>query len=148
MPPRGCQNANYLSIRQIYFCVMRGDLLGRMKKHQALNQPGILQFGPPLPLAAGVFGICAVAALLCRLPYRSPRGPLQSNDYQESRGPEGRYSVLGVWPRESKLSTACSPKRNQHRFCDADSLIINTLRRVRDSNPRRLSPQQFSRLPP
>ena len=32
---------------------MRGDLLGRMKKHQALNQPGILQFGYPLPLAAG-----------------------------------------------------------------------------------------------
>ena len=44
---------------------------------------------------------------------------------KESRGPEGRYSVLGVRPRESKLSTACSPKRNQHRFCDANSLIIN-----------------------
>ena len=75
---------------------MRGDLLGRMKKHQALNQPGILQFGPPLPLAAGVFGICAVAALLCRLPFRSPRGPLQNcGAIKELRGSESRYSVFG-----------------------------------------------------
>ena len=47
---------------------------------------------------------------------------------KESRGPEGRYSVLGVRPRESKLSTAWPPKRNQHRVCDADSLIWFALR--------------------
>ena len=29
-----------------------------------------------------------------------------------------------------------APKRNQHRVCDADSLIIWVLRWVRDSNPR------------
>ena len=38
-------------------------------------------------------------------------------------------------------------KQNQHRFRDANSLIINALRRGRDSNPRNLSVQQFSRLP-
>ena len=40
------------------------------------------------------------------------------------------YALLfcGVRPRESKLSTAWSPKRNQHRVCDADSLIIWVLR--------------------
>ena len=72
---------------------MRGDLLGRMKKQHALK---ILQFGYPFPLAAGVFGICAVAALLCRLPYRSPRGPLQNcGTIKELRGSESRYFVLG-----------------------------------------------------
>ena len=74
---------------------MRGDLLGRMKKHQALNQPGMLQFGPPLPLAAGVFGICAVAALLCRLPYRSPRGPLQRGELSRSRA--ARRAAIPFW---------------------------------------------------
>ena len=42
----------------------------------------------------------------------------------------------GGRPSESKLSTAWPPKRNQHRVCDADSLIIWVLRWVRDSNPR------------
>ena len=45
-------------------------------------------------------GICAVAALLCRLPGRSPRGPLQRWDLS----------------------------RSQHRLCNADSLIISALR--------------------
>ena len=46
------------------------------------------------------------------------------------------FLFCGVRPRESKLSTAWPPKRNQHRVCDADSLIIWVLRWVRDSNPR------------
>ena len=82
-------------------------------------------------------GICAVAALLCRLPGRSPRGPLQRWDLSRSRAARrATIPFCGVRPRESKLSTAWPPKRNQHRLCDADSLIISALRWVRDSNPR------------
>ena len=132
VPPRGCQNANCLSIRWIYFCLMRGDLLGRMGKQHAL--------------------------LLCRLSSRSPRGrdrnlrsrfaplqapcPLAAGALQNcgaSRSCADRRAAIafcGPGPRESKLSTAWPPKRNQHRFCDADSLIMNVLRRDRDSNPR------------
>ena len=35
VPPRGCYKANRLSIRWIYFCLMRGDLLGSMGKQHA-----------------------------------------------------------------------------------------------------------------
>ena len=74
-------------------------------------------------------GICAVAALLCRLPGRSPRGPLQRWDLSRSRAARrATIPFCGVRPRESKLSTAWPPKRNQHRLCDADSLIISALR--------------------
>ena len=132
VPPRGCYKANRLSIRWIYFCLMRGDLLGSMGKQQAL-----LLCRLPSRSPRGEIGICAVASLLCRLPFRSPRGPLQN--CVPSRSCAARRAAIPFWgsrPRESKLSTAWPPKRNQHRFCDADSLIMNVLRRDRDSNPR------------
>ena len=37
-------------------------------------------------------------------------------------------------PSESELSFVAGHKRNQHRFCDANSLIINALRRGRLRN--------------
>ena len=74
---------------------------------------------------------------LCRVPGRSSRGPLQRWDLSRSRAARrATIPFCGVRPRESKLSTAWPPKRNQHRLCDADSLIISALRWVRDSNPR------------
>ena len=66
---------------------------------------------------------------LCRVPGRSPRGPLQRWDLSRSRAARrATIPFCGVRPRESKLSTAWPPKRNQHRLCDADSLIISALR--------------------
>ena len=132
---------------------MRGDLLGRMGKQQASllcrlpsrsprGEIGICAVASllcrlPSRSPRGEIGICAVASLLCRLPSRSPRGPLQN--CVPSRSCAARRAAIPFWgsrPRESKLSTAWPPKRNQHRFCDADSLIMNVLRRDRDSNPR------------
>ena len=129
--PRGCYNSNRLSIRWIYFCLMRGDLLGSMGKQQARcitarrsipegrDRNLRSRFAPlqaPFPLAAGALQNCGA-----------------------SRSCAARRAAIpfcGPGPCESKLSTAWPPKRNQHRFCDADSLIMNVLRRDRDSNPR------------
>ena len=132
---------------------MRGDLLGSMGKQHALllcrlpsrssrGEIGICAVASllcrlPSRSPRGEIGICAVASLLCRLPSRSPRGPLQNCGV--SRSCAARRAAIPFWGsrlRESKLSTAWPPKRNQHRFCDADSLIMNVLRRDRDSNPR------------
>ena len=73
-------------------------------------------------------------------------GALQSNDYQGVTRPEVAISFLSN-PFRKRAFVGAGQKRNQHRLCDADSLIIIALRRGRDSNPRSLSAQQFSRLP-
>ena len=80
----------------------------------------------PWPLVAGdLRSRCAPL----QAPWPLAAGALAKMGFiKESRGPEDRYSVLGVRPRESKLSTAWFPKRDQHRVCDADSLIIWALR--------------------
>ena len=91
---------------------MLGDLLGSMGKQQAKNiaarrslpagarsefAQSLRSFAGSLPARrGGEIGICAVASLLCRLPSRSPRGPLQNcGAIKELRGSESRYSVLG-----------------------------------------------------
>ena len=79
------------------------------------------------------------------IPPRLRRG-VTKHDYQESRGWRPLFRLCPT-PSESSLSEGVGQRRNQHRLCDADSLIIIALRRGRDSNPRSLSAQQFSRLP-
>ena len=73
-------------------------------------------------------------------------GALQSDDYQGVTRSEAAISFLSN-PFRKRAFVGAAQKRNQHRLCDADSLIIIALRRGRDSNPRSLSAQQFSRLP-
>ena len=87
-----------------------------------------------------------LATLRVPFPFPLAAGPLQSNDYQGVTLPEAAISFLSN-PFRKRAFVGAAQKRNQHRLCDADSLIIIALRRGRDSNPRSLSAQQFSRLP-
>ena len=87
-----------------------------------------------------------LATLRVPFPFPLAAGPLQSNNYQGVTRLEAAISFLSN-PFRKRAFVGAAQKRNQHRFCDADSLIIIALRRGRDSNPRSLSAQQFSRLP-
>ena len=55
---------------------------------------------------------------------------LQSNDYQGVTLPEAAISFLSN-PFRKRAFVGAAQKRNQHRLCDADSLIIIALRRGR-----------------
>ena len=131
---------------------MRGDLLGRIGKQQARcitarrslpagrDRNLRSRFAPlqaPFPLAAGRDRNLRSRFAPLQAPFPLAAGALQNCG--ASRSCAARRAAIPFWgsrPRESKLSTAWPPKRNQHRFCDADSLIMNVLRRDRDSNPR------------
>ena len=112
-----------------------------------------------LPLAAGPCNKKAASAAVpgersCRcffrdsapfsraIPCRSPRGPAKHRMQPSGLRPNGLF--LASNPYESKLSTGQNPK-TAGRIRDQ---LHSFLRRVRDSNPRSLSAQQFSRLPP
>lgn len=87
------------------------------------------------PLPPGISSGCALRHPLARGPakHRMQLSALRAN-----------WPFLSSSPYESKLSTDRKPK-TAGRLRDQ---LRSFLRRVRDSNPRSLSAQQFSRLPP
>ena len=128
---------------------MRGDLLGSMGKQHAKNitarripsrgarsefAQSLRSFAGSLPARRGARSefaqsLCSFAG---SLPARRG-GPCKT--VVPSRSCAARRAAIafcGPGPFESKLSPAWPPKRNQNRFRDADSLIMNVLRRDRD----------------
>ena len=64
-------------------------------------------------------------------------GPCKDGIYQGVARPGGPlFRFVGSGLVKASFRRPGPPKRNQHRLCDADSLIISALRWVRDSNPR------------
>ena len=103
-------------------------------------------FTHPRPPAAG--RDCARFAAHSLSPRR--RGPCKNGVGIRQRGAAIRRPFLFCAGRSArKLAFGGPPaQKKEPRSCEALCLIVKFLRRVRDSNPRTLSRQQFSRLPP
>ena len=134
----GGWNSNKSSALQLGHPSTRGpwDLRSRCKEEWPAY---VSRGGNDLPRPILIFVAAKKNGFACRPSL--PRGCIdswfQAQTWESMQGfPRLCPPVLWVMPRESKLSTAWYPKRNQHRVCDADSLIIWVLRWVRDSNPR------------